>query len=190
MTRSLVLASSALLSCMGALAPVGVLTAHAAPPIDTPQGCSAESYVTAQVYGTPTYQAWGPAAGTYNASSATKTLSYALNTTATLSSTISAGASIGLKFGIASIEGTTNYSVQESVSAGRTVNDTLSIPAYSKGYDQPKVERRTFSIIRHTINNRCDERTQALGVVNAITAAPFFSSCVVKGATGTCAPRP
>lgn len=98
-----------------------------------------------------------------------------------------AGASVSLSAAIATVEATTSYSVQSSVTGNKTVTDTLSVPAKRYGYEQAKVERTTFEIRQYRIGSNCRQTSQVLGYLNGITAAPFFSSCI---STSACTPKP
>lgn len=152
-----------------------------------PQGCPIESWYQARAVGTPSYEAIGPSQGKYNGSPAASTMSYQVTTTTSKSSTMSVGASISAGWAIATVEATLGYDVTTSTSQGVSLTDTLVVPAYRYGYQQPKIERRSFAIDLHRIGSTCVETVSLAGYLYGITAYPFWSSCV---STGPCTPKP
>ena len=142
-----------------------------------PQGCPIESWYQARAVGTPSYEAIGPSQGKYNGSPAASTMSYQVTTTTSKSSTMSVGASISAGWAIATVEATLGYDVTTSTSQGVSLTDTLVVPAYRYGYQQPKIERRSFAIDLHRIGSTCVETVSLAGYLYGIAAYPFWSSC-------------
>ena len=151
------------------------------------QGCINQTWYDAVQIGTPKYEAIASAAGKYNAGPTTSNLTYTLTTTTSKSSTMSVGAGVTLSFAIAEVEAETKYSVTKSVSSGITVTDQLAVPSHNYGYDQPKIERRTFEIDQYRQGSACTVTKTNLGYLYGITAVPFWSQCV---ATTACTPKP
>lgn len=164
---------------------VAIPAATAQPSV--PNGCINQSYYDAVQIGVPKYEVVGTAAGKYNASSSAGTLTYALSVSIGKSTTVSSGVSGGVDWGIAQVDATTSFTLTKTVSAGVTVTDGLTVPAHMYGYDQPKIERRTFEIDRYATGSNCVQTKTFIGYVYGITAWPFFSSCV---STSACTPQP
>jgi len=172
---------------------VACVTACLVPPlVATPaqasgQGCTNETWYGVVAIGSAKYEAIGPAAGKYNSAPTTGNLSYSITTTTSKSSTLSVGAGVTLSFAIAQAEAKTSYDVTTSYSSGVTVTDTLPVPGHYYGYDQPKIERRTFEIDQYRRGSACTVTKVNMGYLYGITTVPFRSSCV---ATGPCTPKP
>jgi hypothetical protein len=151
--------------------------------------CAPDPWTQVDQVGSPTYQSLGPAAGKYNASTASSTLSYALTKTTTRSSSVEAGGSMSLGWAIAKVELSFSYTVTSSTTTGTTVTDTVVVPGHDYGYDQPKVEVRRFHVraMQYSGASCAGTVTKDYGYVDAITTYPFFSSCVAKAA---CTPKP
>ena len=170
---------------MLAWGPLGAGSAQALP--DGTNGC-APSTVRKVVQTGIYYSSIGSAAGKYNPSTVTSTLSYSLSKTTQRSTALQVGASMTLTWAVAQVEANTSYTVTNTTTTGSTVTDTLSVPSHYYGYDQPKVEYRTYHIYDRETNPDCTYSTgNDYGYVNAITAYPFFSACV---ATSACTPKP
>lgn len=93
-----------------------------------------------------------------------------------------------MDFGILQIEAKTSYDVTKSVASTVNVTDLLAVPGKRYGYDQAKVEFRTFWIREVTTRSDCSTYVSTdYGTLKAITTAPFFSSCV---STVACTPKP
>jgi hypothetical protein len=151
------------------------------------QGCVNETTYKVVPIGSAKYEAVGPAAGKHNSAPTTANLSYSITTTTSKSSTMSVGAGVSLGFAIAQVEAKTSYDITTSYSSGITVTDTLPVPGHYYGYDQPKIERRTFEIDQYRQGSGCTVTKKNLGYLYGITAVPFWSSCI---ATGPCTPKP
>jgi len=166
------------------LAPVG----STSPAVAVSTGCAPQDRTRVVQSGTPTYAATGAAAGKYNASSSQATLHYTLSMTTARSTSWTGTAKVSVSWGIAQVEGSTSYNVTKTTTTGESVTDDLPVPGHSYGYDQPKVEYRTFHIYAQELLPACTWTTTVdYGYLRAITAVPFFSSCV---ATSACTPKP
>lgn len=151
--------------------------------------CQPDPYIKVAAYGSPTYSGIGSTAGKYNADTVRSTLSFALSLTTSRSTSWSVGGSASVDWGIAQIEANTNYNVTKTSETGKTVTNTMSVPGHYYGYTQPKVEYRRFTIKKYQTPGNCgpDYVTVDYGIMNAITAVPFFAECV---ATSACTPKP
>jgi len=153
-----------------------------------PAGCAPQERTRVVQSGTPTYASIGTAAGKYNSSSATSTLHYTLSMSTSRSTSWTATAKASVSWGIAQVEGSTSYNVTKTTTTGVSVTDDLPVPAHTYGYDQPKVEYRTFHIYTQDLSPTCTWSTSVdYGYLKAITTVPFFSSCT---ATSACTPKP
>jgi hypothetical protein len=150
--------------------------------VTAPSHCPPETNVVVREEGSPRYATLASSAGKYNASSTPSNMQYALTTTTERSTTWSIGGTASVSWGIAKIEASTRYDVTDKVGTGRTVTDILNVPGRSYGYVTPTVEYRYFHIVKETDTPKCTTKvTQDYGVVEAITAVPFFRECVAKG---------
>lgn len=172
-----------------ALASTGLVQVTSAEPASALLGgCAPQSRTRVVQSGTPTYAAIGAAPGKYNSSSVTSTLHYTLSVTTSRSTSWTATAKASVSWGIGQVEGSTSYNVTKTTATGFSVTDDLPVPAHRYGYDQPKVEYRTFHIYQQDLMPDCTWSTSLdYGYLRAITTVPFFSSCVY---TSACTPKP
>jgi hypothetical protein len=152
-----------------------------------PLGCINETWYEINTVGSKKYESIGATQGKYNASPSTGTLTYQVTTTTSKSTTTSVGASMTAGWAILQVEARLGYDVTDSTSSSVALTDTLQVPGYRYGYQQPKIERTTFAFYRHQIGSACSESVTFLGYLNAITSYPFWSSCI---STGPCTPKP
>jgi hypothetical protein len=181
--RGLVAASTLALATTGLIQVVSMGNANA-----STASCAPQERTMVVQSGTPTYASLGAAAGKYNASSSTSSLHYSFTTSTTRKTAWTGTVKASVSWGIAQVEASSSFSVESSVTAGTTVTDDLPVPGHYYGYDQPKVEYRTFHIYHQDYQPTCSwSTTLDYGYLQAITAYPFFSSCV---ATSACTPKP
>lgn len=178
---------STLVASTAFLLPTAHASAQPLPDNARPLGCINESWYDATQIGAPKYEAVGPAAGKHNASTATEELSVGLNITTSKSTTVSAGISGGVDWGIATVEAHADVSVDKTTSSGYTTNDQILVPGGKYGYATAKIERTTFEIDHYSVGNNCQQTKSMMGYVYAITAFPFYSECI---AAGRCTPTP
>ncbi|HVU72382.1 MAG TPA: hypothetical protein VHE83_05430 [Mycobacteriales bacterium] len=134
------------------------------------------------------YAAMDSPVGEYNSSTQTSSLHYDFTTDHTRTSAWEESASVSAGWAIAKIEASTKYTVTSSVSSGKSVGTTFPVPAKDYGYVQPKVEYRSFDISYGHYSGSCAwVTTSDYGTFDAITAWPFFATCVGKSA---CTPKP
>lgn len=176
----LVLATSVILSASpGSAASTDVGPAYA---------CNNQIWTQVDKSGSPTYAPIGSAAGKYNGTSSTGTLSYSMTVTQQRSTTLEAGASMSVGWGIAQIQASFSIAVTNSTTTGWTATDTMSVPAHRYGYDQPKVEIQSYHIRDLQESGLCVLHTvRDYGYIDAIITYPFFSECT---STGPCTPKP
>jgi len=174
---------AALLATAWAAIVPGTTVAHAAT-----ESCPIEYWYEVHQSGSPWYASIGSAAGKYNASTASSTLTIALSQTTQRSTKWAVSAGASLSWGIAKVEASTSYDVTNTTSTGVTVTDQVVVPGHYYGYAQPKVEYRRFHITYMSDTPQCGVRTvKDYGYLDAITAYPFFAECV---ATTACTPKP
>jgi hypothetical protein len=151
------------------------------------QSCPPDVWYKVVSSGT-SYEAIGSTAGKYNSSSTSSILRYDLTTTK--SKQTSWGAEMGgsVSWGIAEVELKTNVEIINSTTSGKTVSNTINVPARSYGYTTPKIERRKFTIEKWQDTANCSARFLGnMGTLGGITAYPFFSECTASRA---CTPKP
>ncbi|MFE4330078.1 MULTISPECIES: hypothetical protein [unclassified Streptomyces] len=152
------------------------------------QACDVFTFYQAHAYGKPSYAARGPIVGKRNSSSHTSTLSFAVKTTKSRTTTWTgqAGGSIG--WGIAKIEASTSYSVSKKVSSGVTVTNKMSVDAKKRGFTQPTALYRKFAIEKWKQNGNCSTTKLKTYYMKAIVAPIYFTECQTKGSS--CTPKP
>ncbi|MEU9210807.1 hypothetical protein AB0D27_23360 [Streptomyces sp. NPDC048415] len=160
--------------------------ASASPSANHPMNCGTDPFITVDSYGTPYYKPIGSTAGKYNASSSTSTLTYALQTTTSRSTSWTIGGSASVSWGIGKVEANFNHNVTKTTTKGITVTDTLSVKGKNYGYVTPKVEYRRFNIRKEHYGANCKVVVnQDYGVIDVIWTYPFFSECVAQHACTT-----
>lgn len=93
-----------------------------------------------------------------------------------------------LSCAVAAAEARFTVTVTNATTIGSSVSHATSVPAHHYGYQQPKVEFRTYHVYDRETNAHCTCSTSDdYGYVNAIVTYPFFSACV---ATSACTPKP
>ncbi|MET9078623.1 hypothetical protein ABZX95_42360 [Streptomyces sp. NPDC004232] len=164
-----------------------LLAPSASAEVASPQGCPPDVWYKVVSSGA-SYEAIGSTAGKYNASPTSAILRYDLTTTKSKQTTWSASLGGSLEFGVGQVESKTQYDVTKSTTSGKTVSNTINVPAKSYGYTTPKIERRKFTIEKWQDTAKCDARFLGnMGTLGGITAYPFFSECTAKSA---CTPKP
>ena len=178
----------ALVVCVGMAMSAVALAGPAQAGVDPLAPCDPYNWIRVDRVGSAWYSSIGSAAGKFNASSTTSKLSITLSQTVSRSTTLEAGASMSVGWGIAQVEASFSYSVTQSTSTGVSVTDEVNVPGRHYGYAQPKVEYRRFHVRKMQNNANCSVTTaKDYGYIRAITAYPFFAECV---ATSPCTPRP
>lgn len=164
------------------LLPTGLTSPAAASP------CPEEYSYNVEEWSPPEYLSTASPTGQRNGSSETSTLSYSIETKKSRSTNWAVDGGMELGWGIAKVESHTKYDVTNTVEKGVTVSTTLSVPGEHYGYVQPKVEFRRFHITYGRLGRDCKWREEKdYGVLDAITAWPFFSTCVDRS---PCTPSP
>ncbi|MCH0561524.1 hypothetical protein [Streptomyces sp. MUM 16J] len=166
----------------------GLLLAPSATAAESiPQGCPPDVWYKVVSSGA-SYEAIGSTAGKYNASPTSAILRYDLTTSKSKQTTWSAELGGSLDFGVGQVESKTKYDITKSTTRGKTVSNTINVPAKRYGYTTPKIERRKFTIEKWQDTARCGARFLGnVGTPGGITAYPFFSECTAKSA---CTPKP
>lgn len=177
-------ASVAMLTCAMSVAVVGASTsaAHATMNACAPNGG------TAVVAVSNSWTPLGPAAGKYNASGSTETLSVSVSRTTTKSTTVETGAKMSVSWGIATVEAHVNVNITRSTTLTSSTTDTMNVPEHNYGYAQQKAQITRYHIYDYSTTPQCaNVVTTDYGYLDAITAYPFFSEC---HATSPCTPQP
>lgn len=151
------------------------------------QGCPPDVWYKVVSSGA-SYEAIGSTAGKYNSSPTSAILRYDLTTTKSKSTTWGAEMGGSVDWGIGKVEAKTSFDITKSTTSGKTVSNTINVPAKSYGYTTPKIERRKFTIEKWQDTARCNARYLGdMGTLKGITAYPFFSECTSRSA---CTPKP
>jgi hypothetical protein len=183
-TRRGIRVLAAALLAMALVPLVSMAPAHAS----TNRLCEPASWIKVYAAGGKTFQPLASPAGKYNPASVSSTLQYTMTTQKSASSTVEIGAKMNVKWGIAEVEAHTNYSATLSVSASRSVTDTLVVPGRHRGFDQPGVLRQRFHIVKMQQLTNCSDRiSYDYGIVNIIYAWPYFAACVTTASS--CSPQ-
>lgn len=134
------------------------------------------------------YATIGSAVGAYNPSPTASSLTMTMSKTTQRSTALQAGAKMTLSYAVAAVEASFSVTVTNTTTIGSSVSHAISVPAHNYGYQQPKVEFRTYHVYDRETNANCTYSTSCdYGYVNAIVTYPFFSACV---ATSACTPKP
>ncbi|MFF6784387.1 hypothetical protein [Streptomyces sp. NPDC012510] len=154
------------------------------------QNCGTGSFYTVEKFGSPTYKPIAPTAGRYNSSKSKAKLNYTMTTTTSRATTWSAGATVSVSWGIAKVEGRTDYSVTKKTSKGIKVTNQMVVKGKHYGFVTPKVKFQRFNIRKERYGPGCKTVViKNYGYMNAIVAYPFFSECQTKKSSG-CTPKP
>lgn len=156
---------------------------------DPPANCSDGKpwYRVSQV-GPTTYMPIGDPVGEYNDSPLADELGFQLEVSDVRTSTWEVSAGGSLSWGIATVEAKTSFTVSKQSISKRTITKVLRVPGKRWGSMAPKVQYRTFAVDQMKTVSPCnDVFIKRMGKLKAITANPFFSSCV---ATTECTPKP
>ncbi|MGX9886449.1 hypothetical protein [Streptomyces sp. NPDC002276] len=177
-----VVATTVLLAGASLAAPAAYASTNA------PMGCDTDPFISISAYGTHYYKPIGSTAGKYNGSSSSETLTYALTTTVSRSTSWTVGGSASVGWGIGKVEAKFDHNVTKTTTKGVTVTDTLNVPGKRYGYVTPKVEFRRFNIRKEHYGANCKVVVNKdYGVIDVIWTYPFFSECTGKHA---CTPKP
>lgn len=154
------------------------------------QNCGTSSFYTVEKFGTPTYKPIAPTAGRYNSSSSKAKLTYTMTTTTSRSTTWSVGATASVSWGVAKIEGRTDYSVTKKTAKGIKVTNQMVVKGKHYGFVTPKAKFQRFNIRKERYGPNCKTVViKDYGIMNAIVAYPFYSECQTKKSSG-CTPKP
>lgn len=150
-------------------------------------GCVPETWTEVDQTGLY-YSSTGSAVGAYNASPTASMLTMTMSRTIQRSTALQAGASMSLSWAIAKVEANFSVTVTNSTTNTSSVAHAISVPGHYYGYQQPKVEYRTYHVYdRKVIANCSTVAGTNYGYVNAIVTYPFYATCV---ATSACTPKP
>ncbi|OEJ41080.1 hypothetical protein AR457_10920 [Streptomyces agglomeratus] len=162
------------------------MASESAPP---PQ-CQPFTYYKVTKYGSASYKPRGPIVSNYNSSSHKSTLTYAIETTQARETTWAAELGGSVSWGIGQVEAKTSYDVTKKVSRGVTVTNRMSVDSRKRGYTQPMVEYRKFSIDKwRELGNCRQDRIGTVGRLKAITSHLHFAECQTRSSDG-CRPKP
>ncbi|MEV0439236.1 hypothetical protein AB0I84_36675 [Streptomyces spectabilis] len=152
------------------------------------QACDVFTFYKAAPYGKNIFASRGPVVSKRNSSSHASTLSISIKTTKSRASTWIGEAGGGLDWGLGKIEAKTSYSVENKVTRGATVTNRMKVDAKKRGFTQPGVLYRKFTIEKWRQNGNCSTTNLKTWHMKAIISKLHFAECQTRGSS--CTPKP